>query len=150
MASQNGIYRVDDPRSRTHAWVACVRRKSGTASRTFSDGRHGGRKASWRQAHRWRRQIQHRFPKVSRLERMVERRRNNRSGVAGVYRWPADGSIVTGAYWGAQWVPVPRQRPKRRKFSIAYHGEEEAKRLAVRARNRAIRSLRRPADMVSA
>ncbi len=106
--------------------------------RLFSDGRHGGKRPAYRAAVAWVDEQRERYPLVPRRTRMTTLRRNNRSGVPGVYRWPADGRDTPGAYWGAQWVARPNDRPRRRKFSIALHGESAAKRLAAKTRRLAI------------
>ncbi len=137
-----GTRRIDNDASRTHGWTATVYRRAGRSVRLFSDGRHGGHRRAYRAAVAWIKEEWKRLPNVPRLERMATRRRNNRSGTSGVYRWPADGRDVTGAFWGAQWVVKPNNPPQRRKYSVARYGENTAKALARRARRRAIAALR--------
>src|ERR1035437_6885784 len=120
MKTIKGIRRIDCARSRTRAWHAIVRRASGEIGRTFSDGGYGGRLAAYRAAKAWYEKAEADYPLMTRLARMSAIRTNNRSGVAGVYRWPADGTNMNGAYWAAQWVISENQMPVRRKFSIAH------------------------------
>lgn len=95
-----GIRRVDCDTTRTHGWSATVKRKSGEVIRLFSDGRYGGNIAAYRAAISWIKKQWNRYPTVPRILRMTTVRRNNRTGTSGVYRWPADGQDVPGAYWG--------------------------------------------------
>lgn len=137
-----GVRRLDHKSSRTHGWTATLRRRSGSCGRFFSDRRHHGRKAAYRAAVTWLRIQEAKFPRLSRLSRARVLRRNNRSGTAGVYRWPADGRDVPTAYWAAQWVVRPNDKPRRRKFSVGRYGEERAKRLAMRARRHGEREIK--------
>lgn len=132
---RKGICRVDDPLRRTRGWTATIRRSSGDAARVFSDGVYGGRKEAYRAASAWYVSALKLFPLIPRPERMAIIRRNNRTGVSGVYRWPANGEDRPGAYWAAHCVREPTdKRPARRKFSVACYGEHEAKALAIQAR----------------
>ena len=138
---KKGIRRVDSDSTHTHAWYATIQRKSGGVTRVFSDGVYGGKLAAHRAASAWYDSVVELYPIVSRIALVTTIRCNNRSGVAGVSRWPASGKKITGACWVAQWVDVPCQPPSRRKFSVALYGEKQAKRLAIAARHEAIKKL---------
>lgn len=129
-----GITRVDDDRKHSHGWKATVSRLSGRAQRLFGDKTHGSRKAAYEQAVAWVNEQFKKYPANRRVDYINFLRRNNRSGVPGVYRYPADGSDRPGAYWGTKWVVSPNTPPKQRKFSIAVYGESQAKWLAIQAR----------------
>jgi hypothetical protein len=103
---------------------------------------YGGSKPAYRAASAWYAQMSQKFPLANRVDRMLTLRGNNRSGITGVYRWPANGEDRQDAYWAAQWVTTPWEQPVRRKFSIAYYGERQAKKLATQARNNALDALR--------
>lgn len=140
---EKGLTRIDCEVSRTHAWKAVIRRASGEVERYFSDGPYGGDKAAKKAAAEWLNEQWALFPLMDRAARMSIVRRNNRSGVAGVFRWPADGRDVPGAYWAAQWVPLTGLKPKRKKFPVAKYGEVMARQLAVVERKRALRAISR-------
>lgn len=130
-----GVRRVDDERSKTHGWSAIVSRVSGKATRTFSDNAHGGREAAYQKAVAWAEEHFKKYPAKKRIARITHLRRNNRSGISGVYRYPADESDQRpGAYWAAKWVVKPNTPPKIRKLMIAKYGESQAKWLAIQAR----------------
>jgi hypothetical protein len=136
-----GITRIDNERNHTHGWSATVNRASGKTHRIFSDGTSGGREAAYQLAVAWVEEHFEKFPLKSRTARNNTLRRNNRSGVPGVFRHPTDSSDRPGAYWSAHWVVTPHTRPKIRKFSIDRYGEEQAKQLAIQARTRAMQAL---------
>jgi hypothetical protein len=142
MKPRKGIHRAIHHISGTGSWVAIIYRVSGKASKTFTDSVYGGSKSAYRAASAWYVQMSQRFPLANRVDRMLTLRGNNRSGITGVYRWPANGDDREGAYWGAQWVVTPWEPPVRRKFSIACYGERQAKKLAIQARNAALTALR--------
>lgn len=141
MIPRKGIHRV--VHGHTKGWSAVIRRASGEQTKLFSDNVHGGRIKAYKAASRWYEETAPLYPLKTRLHRITTIRRNNRSGVCGVYRWPADGSTIHGAYWGCQWVDKPNSIPMRRKFSIAFYGEHGAKELAIKARKSAIEVLNR-------
>ncbi len=136
-----GITRIDHELSSTKAWHVTLHRASGNLERTFSDGVYGGKEDAYRAALEWRDQKVSECPLMPRVARVSIIRKNNRTGVAGVFRWPADGSMVKDAHWGVQWVEVEGAKPVRRKFSIKRYGEQTAKLLAVAARENALASL---------
>lgn len=136
-----GIYRIDDERRQIHGWGASVQRTSGKAQRIFRDKMHGGRETAYQLAIAWAEEHLKKFPAKPRIALMTTLRRNNRSGVPGVYRYPADGSDKLGACWIARWAVTPNARQKFRKFSIDLYGEEQAKQLAIQARTRAMQAL---------
>jgi hypothetical protein len=142
MKPRKGIHRVVHSRSRTKGWSAVIRRASGEVTKLFSDNVHGGRVKAYQAASKWLELTLPLYPLATRIDRMVKVRRNNRSGVPGVYRYPATGEKVVDAYWGCQWVNEPNSKPTRRKFSIACYGERGSKQLAIKARNSAIASLK--------
>lgn len=129
-----GISRIDDDRKHSHGWKATIRRASAYIQRIFSDGSNGGREAAYQVAVAWVNEQFKKYPVKSRLDSIQHLRRDNRSGVSGVYRYPIDGSNPPGAHWGAKWRLTPNTLPQNRKFSIARYGEEKAKRLAIQAR----------------
>lgn len=136
----HGIYRIDDTNNSTHAWVVTLRRHSGDLTEYFSDGKHGSAGQALDAALRRRDELHTLYPVRDQVARMTQLRRNNRTGVSGVYRWPADGSAVKGCFWGAQW-PGPDGKARHKKFLISVHGEEGAKAKALAERRRALRSL---------
>lgn len=142
MKPRKGIHRAIHRTSGTGSWVAIVYRVSGKASKAFTDSVHGGSKPAYRAASAWYTQMSQQFPLATRVDRMLTLRGNNRYGITGVYRWPANGEDREGAYWAAQWVVTPWEPPVRRKFSIACYGERQAKKLATQARNNALNALR--------
>lgn len=135
MEPHKGISRIVSDASRTKGWKVSIMRASGVANRLFSDGVHGGSDKAYRAACAWYESILAQLPLATRIGKMAKLRRNNRSGVSGVYRWPASGEDSSGAYWAAQCAITPLQKPVRRKFSIAFYGELQAKELAIKARN---------------
>lgn len=141
MEKEKGLIRVECEVNRTVAWKAVIRRASGEIERYFSDGKYGGREAAYVAAATWLATQWAKFPLMSRVKRVSIVRRNNRSKEPGVFRWPADGRGVPGAYWGAQWVPVPGGKPKRKKFLVATYGEHGAQQLASAERKRALRAM---------
>jgi hypothetical protein len=94
MESVTGITRIDHEASSTKAWHVALNRASGRLDRTFSDGVYGGKAAAYRAAIDWRDQAVAKSPLMPRIERVSAIRKNNQSGVSGVYRWPGDGGMA--------------------------------------------------------
>jgi hypothetical protein len=119
---ERGIYRVNYP---SHKGIrAYLKFKDTEYQKVFSVGKGGARK-SLADARRWRKE------KLSEIQNSPEAQNplkkiqsNNKSGVAGVRR--------AKTAWSATWVENDRQR--HRSFAVEKHGEQEAFRLACRAR----------------
>lgn len=144
MAPIYGITRVDSERSRTHGWLVTIQRRGVIYRKQFSDGVFGGKMRALSAAKAHRDQIMARYPPLSRRDHAEIVKRNNRSGVVGVCRYCASALDVPESekrwFWVASWA-LPDGRARRVKFSIAKYGEEEAFRLAVKARRGAVKQM---------
>lgn len=82
------------------------------------------------------------FPPISRKEVCMIRRSNNRSGISGVCTYAKryklrDGSIRETRYWEASW-PGEDGKKVSVNFSVNKFGEELARSMAIRARQRGL------------
>lgn len=140
-----GVTRVDNPNSRTHGWLVTIQRRGVIFRKQFSDGVLGGKTRSLTAAKAYRDDILAKYPPLSKREHAEILKKNNKSGVVGVCRYCA--SETSGRpnadkrwFWVASWV-LPDGRAKRVKFSIRKYGEEDAFKLAVKARRCAVRQM---------
>ncbi len=135
------IFREDDPATRTFAWVVSIQRRGKIWRRHFADQSYGGKDKALEAAREFRDKLAADHPPMSRAEYADRPRKNNRSGTTGVIRREIKSSKDDErkrAYWTAYW---PGEKPGERSslsFSVAKHGEEGARRLARRARRRAL------------
>lgn len=133
------IYRVDNEIKRIHAWqVDVVRNNHGTYKR-FSDAAYGGKREALQSAINYRNDL---IAKTNLFDHQIwirtKLRRNNKSGVPGVYRNEKSDTRYPNAprlYWVAIWVDELGVR-RCRSFSISRYGELEAKRMAIEERER--------------
>jgi len=139
-----GITRVDNERHRTFAWIVTIQRRNRIWRRSFSDRSHGGKGKALRAAKAFRDQILRQHPPMTRAEYCRIKRRNNKSGLAGVCRYVylegQDSQTVERGYWLAFWTHAPGVG-KRIKFSISRFGERGALRRARHARKEALAAL---------
>jgi hypothetical protein len=142
--SRYGITRVDSVRHRTFAWIVTVQRRNQIWRRPFSDRSYGGKAKALTAAKAFRDEILRKHPPMSRAEYCRIKRRNNKSGLAGVcryvYRESHDKQTVERGYWLAFWTLAPG-KGKRIKFPIDRFGERGALKLAMRARKQALAAL---------
>lgn len=126
----------------TEGWNARYMREGVPFSQMFADSKYGSPEGALAAAIEWRNQAEELLPPRDRREYANIGHRNNQSGHTGVYRTPqhyrVDGTPVY--YWTASWCPQPGKR-KHRSFSVDKYGEDEAKRLAIKAREEAIAHL---------
>jgi len=138
------IYRVDDEKSRTHSWLVTVQRRGQIYHRHFTDGIYGGKRKALDEAKVYRDELLARLRPLTRVERCNITKKNNRSGISGVTRIDGmdtkRGRSYHRRYWLAQW-PIGNGKAQMKKFSIKQYGEQGAFRLAVRARQEALKSL---------
>ena len=137
-----GITRVENENKHTHCWIVHIQRRRRVWHRIFSDGVYGGKTHALRAAKAFRDGLLVSHLPMTRAEYAAIRRKNNRSGVAGVFRGGSDaqttfGRSVEPAYWIAFWT-MPNGKRAIRKFSIAKYGEKTAYKHAKDMRKRAL------------
>ena len=143
--SRRNITRMDYVK--THGWwVRIVRRKQET-SKLFSDRVHGGKGKALKAAQAWRDAIKDCLPshiKHAHASFWLNPPSHNTSGRVGVFyteweRYRTNGRYDSWSGWIAAWRED--KRPKVARFSIANYGYQQAKRLAIAAREEAERRL---------
>ena len=85
--SRYAITRIESKPHRTFAWIVSVQRRKQIWRRTFSDRSYGGKTKALTAAKAFRDQILSQHPPMSRAEYCRIKRRNNKSGLAGVCRY---------------------------------------------------------------
>ena len=133
-ASENfAITRMERAESSTFGWQVRLQRRGTRYAKYFADRGHGGITQSLKAAKVWRDNLMTKFAEDDRA-RVCSRSSRNSSGVVGVSKVTITGpNQVIYHFWQATWSPSPGQRRSIR-FSVKKHGEDEAFRLAVEAR----------------
>jgi len=108
--------------------------------RNFADKKCGGKRKALRLAQAYRDELLRDNPPLSRQEYSGIRRRNNSTGVVGVYRYSKpyllkDGTVRECWYWEAIW-PTTRGDSRIARFSVNKFGEAGAFNKACAARRR--------------
>jgi len=137
-----GITRIDDNSYYTHAWRVSLRRRGKSLVKNFPDKKHGGKRDALAAAKKYRDQLLEQYPPLTRKEFASIRRRNNKTGITGVYRYAkkyrlADGRENECWYWEAHW-PTESGQHESVSYSVNNYGEDLARRLAIRARERGV------------
>jgi len=140
-----GISRIDDLVHRTHAWRVSLCRQGKRFVKNFPDKRNGGKARALQLAKIYRDELLLKYPPLSRKEFSNKKRRNNKTGITGVYTYAkrfqlSNGSYRETWYWEAHW-PTERGESERESFSVKQYGEAVARQMAIRARERGLRSL---------
>lgn len=140
-----GISRIDSDRFCTHAWRVKLTRRGIDHVKNFPDKRWGGKHKALVQAKVFRDELLEKHPPLSRLEFCSVLRSNNQSGISGVYRYAKNfklknGKIKESWYWEATW-PIGKSKQSHRSFPVNEYGEAKARRLAIRARKEALKTL---------
>ncbi len=127
------ITRMERAESSTFGWQVRLQRRGTRYAKYFADRRFGGTGASLAAARAWRDDLLKTFAEDDRA-RVCSKSSRNSSGVVGVSKVTiSGGNGVIYYFWQATWSPSPGQRRSIR-FSVKKHGDEEAFRLAVEAR----------------
>jgi hypothetical protein len=140
-----GISRIDDERHRTHAWRVKLVRRGKQLVKNFPDKQWGGKQKALVQAKQHRDHLVKQYPPLTRKEFCTTLRSNNKSGISGVYRYAKSFSLKNGKlkrswYWEATW-PIGNSQQAHINFSVNEYGEEKARKLAIRARKKALKEL---------
>ncbi len=127
------ITRMERAESSTFGWQVRLQRRGTRYAKYFADRGLGGPDSSLIAARKWRDDLLKKFAEDD-SARVCSRSARNSSGVVGVSKVTITGpNGVIYYFWQATWSPSPGQRRSIR-FSVKKHGEEEAFKLAVQAR----------------
>jgi hypothetical protein len=129
------VRRVDLPDRQLVGWHVHYQRGREQVSRFFADQAHGGPNGAHAEALRFAAEREQDGGELALLLRRLSPRSDTRSGIPGVTRLvrrPPD----HGAYWVAYWND-DLGRKVQKKFSVALHGEDVARELAIEARRQA-------------
>lgn len=140
-----GISRFDSDIHKTAGWRVSLRRRGVRIVQNFADKKHGGRQAALGAAMERRDELLKENPPLTRREFASVKRRHNRTGITGVYRYAKryrlkDGSEREAWYWEANW-PTDRGQSKKATFAVNVYGEEMARELAKQARDKGMRNV---------
>jgi len=140
-----GISRIDDIAHRTYAWRVSLTRRGKKLVKNFPDKRWGGKAKALRAAKAHRDELLLAYPPLTRREFSKAKRRNNTSGITGVYTYAKRFTLRNGTeketwYWEAHW-PTESGESAHEAFSVNRYGEAMARQMAIRARERGLRAL---------
>lgn len=133
-----GISRIDCARYNTHAWRVSLRRYGTRHVKNFTDKNYGGKENSFAKAVEFRDEFVVKNPPITRREVCNIRRRHNKTGITGVYKYRKtytlkDGTIKESWYWEANW-PGSNGESISESFAVKTYGESLAKTMAIQAR----------------
>lgn len=142
------ITRIDidpgDGKIGTHGYEVRFMRRGEKFEKFFGDSACGGKRKALAAARQYRDELEAQFPPYSRKEVAEIKSKRNTSGIVGVRlaeevdrRWPNEPVYL---YWVAQWSPKPGVR-KTKRFSVDKYGEEDALRLAMKARKDGVKQM---------
>ena len=138
---------IDKGKAGTHGWEVRITRRGKRVAKYFSDKDYRGKRGSLAAAKAFRDAQIEKLRPYTRLE--LVKRAESRSGTVPGVRLrenvvEKNGWQYTYQTWEASWTPEGGKRIKRQ-FSINKYGDEEAYRLAVKARKQALREISRNA-----
>ena len=135
MPRSKGIIRIDS--DSTHGWQVRVYRHGRTYSRLFSDRKVGGKEEAYQAAVAYRAELEaevDQLPAPPPRRRLVQRNRNNSTGVVGISRtYKRDRRGVRHEVYAVSWNPEPGVA-RGTSFSLKRYGEDTAFRLACKLR----------------
>ncbi len=141
-----GISRIDDNVYYTHAWRVSLRRHGKMYIKNFPDKKHRGKRKALQLAKQFRDELLAIYSPMTRQQFCSIIRRNNKSGISGVYTYNKpyllrDGTLKESWYWEANWPNNDHQNVSAR-FSVKQFGEKLAKKKAIQARECGLESVK--------
>lgn len=124
-----GISRIEQPEKKHFGYYVRLTWRGCQYAKFFSDKKYGGKQEALAAAERYFDELDEQMPLDSQVGRMSVR---NRSGVVGVSRTKSVSRGHYYEYWQARWGSGNQR--KSAKFSIHKYGEEQARELAIKAR----------------
>lgn len=142
--AMEGIVRIEN--ATTGRWIVRFRRNRKTYIGHFADSLHGGKPAALKAAKAWRDERLRDAQPMSSQAYYSFLRKNNTSGVTGVFRVKLIKTRTDGTrteHWA--WIAHSPTKPIRaRSFSIAKYGEQVAFKFAVAARKQFVAECEAP------
>lgn len=137
-ADKVGIFRLFSRVRGGYYFHVTLRRNGKLYQKDFFEKRCGGGQDAFKLAQAWRDTIIVEYPSMSMAQFCSIVRRNNTSGVPGVYRVVKSGTgknrgVSPCAYWQAR-IPLGDGKIRIQNFSVRTFGEDEAKQRAINAR----------------
>jgi len=137
-----GISRIDDYIYNTHAWRVSLRRHGKMYVKNFPDIKCGGKRKAQQEAKLYRDELLIKYSPMTRKQFCSIIRRNNKSGISGVYTYSKpyvlkDGTVKEAWYWEANW-PNKKHESVSSRFSVKQFGEKRARRMAIQAREQGL------------
>jgi len=131
------VFEVNYPEHGQVGFVVRLNRRGKRVYSIFNYSQFPSKAACRKAAARYARKLNQQFPRLSRQELAMIRGKKN-SGVRRVVNRSGGRDY---AFWEASWSPKPNQ-VKRVKFSVKKYGNEQAKKMAVAARNEGVRMMK--------
>ena len=141
-----GISRIDCEKYHTHAWKVSLSRHGKRHVKKFPDKKCGGKDKALHNAFQFRDQLLLKYPPITRRDYCDTMRRNNKTGITGVYKYVKsyrlkDGTLKHSWYWEANW-PDAEGISVCKAFSVKRYGEEFAKQMAINARGKGLQTIK--------
>ncbi|MCA1593099.1 MAG: hypothetical protein LC754_10695 [Acidobacteria bacterium] len=138
------ISRVEQEQKRQYGWYVRVMRDGITRQKFFSDYAHGGKGGALLRAIAYRDELIERHPKPEHGNLFNRLSTRNTSGHPGVSRTTQSKRGAVYEVWQAGWT-LPDGRRVTRKFQFSPDGrsEREARRLAIKAREKGVEEIER-------
>lgn len=124
-----GISRIEQPKKKHFGYYVRLNWRGTQYAKFFADKKYGGPQQALKAAESYFDELDQQMPLDSQIGRMTVR---NTSGIVGVSRTQSSSRGHRYEYWQARWGYGCDR--KSAKFSIHKYGEEEAKQLAIAAR----------------
>lgn len=134
------ITRTESTDGSTMGWNVRFRHTGRAESKFFSDRMYGGRENALVVARMYRDARLNQLGPQNPMRHIGRMSSRNSTGLVGVCRTTCQTKGHDYDYWSAQWT-LPDGRQCVRKFSINKYGEQEARKLAVQAREEGIKAL---------
>jgi len=144
--AHRNISRIDIEKGKvgTHGWEVRITRRGKSVAKYFSDREHRGKRGSLTAAKAFRDEQIEKMRPYTRVE-LMKRAAKRSETVTGVRLREnvvvKNGWQYTYKTWEASWTPAEGGKRIKRQFSINKYGDDQAYKLAVKARKEAVREI---------
>ncbi len=138
-----GITRIDQPEKKNHGFYVRITHRGNTHQKYFPDKSSGGKTKALKLARAYRDELLAKMPKYKQEMAARKKRKALKSGVVGVTHVVSKvGDDKEYQYWQAAWADENGKR-RTAKFSISRYGKDKALDMAIKARNKALRAVKK-------
>lgn len=134
------LYKINYPEQGQYGYLVKMNRRKKKVHEIFSFARYKNQKECRKDAEKYARELDRKYPRMTRREIAQLRRSNFDSDMVGVRKVTKTVKGHTYEFWEASWSPSPNV-VRKKLFSVNKYGDDKARKLARKVRREGLKEM---------